>query len=445
MKISDLIAMCLRNLLRRKFRTTLTIIGVVIGTCAIVVTISLGIGINESQKVFLESFGDLSVIEVYTRGGDDVLLNDEMVATFQNMPEVKAVTPFARYYPSGGGMSLYQGKKERFTYWYNPVGLYPDAMEALGYDVAEGKMFTPGAKKIQVVFGSRAAYEFYNTKNGNWVDYYGMPEDEMPDPFFDPMESDFHFTLTYSDGGTEKVYKYDVEVVGILSTDISDYESTYMIYMHIDDLKRIQTEYEKANGIKRTREEKEKQQYDSVKVKVADLKKVGEVQKTIEGMGLYAWSMDSWRQSMQEQTGQIQMILGLLGGVSLFVAAISITNTMIMSVYERTREIGVMKVLGCLLKDIRSVFLIEAGLIGFIGGIAGIGLSLFLSYLLNTFGGSISSALGGIAMEGSKVSIIPSWLMLLGLVFATLIGIVSGFTPANRAVRISALEAIKTE
>ena len=67
----------------------------------------------------------------------------------------------------------------------------------------------------------------------------------------------------------------------------------------------------------------------------------------------------------------------------LLVAAIGITNTMIMSIYERTREIGVMKVLGCKVANIREVFLMEAGLIGFCGGLAGVGVSLAISKLLN--------------------------------------------------------------
>jgi ABC-type lipoprotein release transport system permease subunit len=130
---------------------------------------------------------------------------------------------------------------------------------------------------------------------------------------------------------------------------------------------------------------------------------------------------------------------------------------MIMSVYERTREIGVMKVLGCLVGNIRSIFLMEAGFIGFFGGVAGIALSYLLSFVLNFFGGALAEGggrfgmfggfgmYGGMGEEAARVSIIPLWLVLLGMAFATGIGLVAGFYPANRAVRISALEAIKQE
>ena len=81
----------------------------------------------------------------------------------------------------------------------------------------------------------------------------------------------------------------------------------------------------------------------------------------------------------------IQADLGGIGAVYLLVAAIGIANTMMMSIYERTKEIGVLKVLGCSLKTIRNMFLIEAGFIGFIGGIIGLILSLLVSVLINQF------------------------------------------------------------
>ena len=117
-----------------------------------------------------------------------------------------------------------------------------------------------------------------------------------------------------------------------------------------------------------------------------------------------------------------------------------------MSIYERTREIGVMKVLGCVVGNIRAMFLMEAGTIGFIGGVIGLGLSYLISFLINTFGGGATGSIydvGGIGIGG--VSIIPWWLALGALAFATLVGLVSGFSPANRAVKISALTAIRQE
>ena len=116
---------------------------------------------------------------------------------------------------------------------------------------------------------------------------------------------------------------------------------------------------------------------------------------------------------------------------------------------------GVMKVLGCKLWYIRSMFLAESGAIGLLGGVVGVAISLAISAVLNNLtaimgllGGSIdlsglSSAFGGFGGMGGKISIIPPWLILLALVFATLVGLVSGIAPAGRAVKISSLEAIR--
>jgi len=139
----------------------------------------------------------------------------------------------------------------------------------------------------------------------------------------------------------------------------------------------------------------------------------------------------------------IQMVLGGIGGISLFVAALGITNTMIMSIYERTREIGVMKVIGANLKDIRKMFLIEAGLIGFGGGIVGLVLSFGISFLMNTFlAGFVGDMIGGM---GSKVSIIPWYVALGALAFATFVGVAAGYVPAKRAMNLSALESLRNE
>jgi len=130
--------------------------------------------------------------------------------------------------------------------------------------------------------------------------------------------------------------------------------------------------------------------------------------------------------------------------VSLFVAAIGISNTMVMSIYERTREIGVMKVIGASLKDIRRLFLLEAALIGVFGGVLGAGLSLGVSKIINNYGIPFFDNMVYGANE-SDISAIPAWLCLFALGFSAVIGLVSGYFPARRAMKLSALTAIRTE
>lgn len=132
----------------------------------------------------------------------------------------------------------------------------------------------------------------------------------------------------------------------------------------------------------------------------------------------------------------LRIVLGAIGAISMVVAAISITNTMVMAIYERTKEIGIMKVIGASLQDIKALFLTEAAFIGFSGGIAGIVVSYVVSLLVNFVAGRQGST-----MQSS----IPIWLALGGVVFSTAVGILAGYLPAQRAMKLSALTAIKTE
>ena len=114
---------------------------------------------------------------------------------------------------------------------------------------------------------------------------------------------------------------------------------------------------------------------------------------------------------------------------------------MMMSIYERTKEIGVLKVLGCALGDIRSMFLIEAGFIGFMGGAAGLALSYGVSKLVNKFLANGLMGMGG----GGDISRIPLWLSGSAVVFAIVIGMLAGLFPALRAMKLSPLAAIRNE
>ena len=111
-------------------------------------------------------------------------------------------------------------------------------------------------------------------------------------------------------------------------------------------------------------------------------------------------------------------------------------------------RIGIMKALGCYVRDIRMSFLAEAGAIGLIGGISGCILSFIISVIINivslgsfTAENLYAAVFGGTGI--SRVSVIPPWLLLFAIIFSVIIGLGSGYYPANKAVQISALEAIK--
>lgn len=153
-------------------------------------------------------------------------------------------------------------------------------------------------------------------------------------------------------------------------------------------------------------------------------------------MGYQASSLTDQLNTMKETTKMLRIVLGAIGAVSLIVAAIGITNTMVMAIYERTREIGIMKVIGASLRDIKLLFLTEAAFIGFAGGVLGIITSFLMSLIVN---------LVATKQASEMTSSIPVWLYLSAVAFATVIGVLSGYLPAKRAMKLSALTAIKTE
>lgn len=152
---------------------------------------------------------------------------------------------------------------------------------------------------------------------------------------------------------------------------------------------------------------------------------------------------------LKQTSDMLQMVLGAIGAMAMLVSAINIANTMVMSIYERTREIGIMKVLGCLVKDVKKLFLFEAAMIGLLGGVVGITLSYVASFAINKYGGPLFATLmqssGVYDVGDAKFSVIPFWLPFLAAGFAMLIGILAGYFPARRATKISAIEAMKTD
>ena len=183
--------------------------------------------------------------------------------------------------------------------------------------------------------------------------------------------------------------------------------------------------------------------YDRIQVRVDDMKNAEEVSDSIKALDYDAMGMIELIKSMNKGMAIVNAIFAGIGSISFIVAAIGIANTMIMSIYERTREIGVMKVIGASIQDIQKLFLTEAALIGFIGGVIGVALSLILSAGFNLIGNRFAMAQG--AEEAVKISHIPLWLVLVALVFSTLVGIAAGYFPAKRAMNLSALDAIRSE
>lgn len=440
MKISDLLKLSFDNLKRRKGRTFLTVLGVIIGTCSIVMMVSIGVALDKSFDEMLQNMGDLTLIEVYNWSGNSDVdpLTDDVIDGFMDIDGVRISTPL--YQPRYFDAQFVSGSNDKYRAWGNIRGIKKEAIEAYGYELTEGRFPDKSDKAYTVIVGEYFAYNFENTRKKPPNNYVNAIPDEngvYPKPFVNALSDKIKIQgCTWTEGGRQSVVEQEIKVVGVIKQDESKGYETYSgVIMDIEDIITLEKEYMKASGIKDEKRGK-KREYDQAIVKVKDIDRVDKVVERIESYGYNTWSATSYRNEMKKQTQMIQLILGGLGSIAMLVSAISIANTMTMAIYERTKEIGVMKVLGCELKDIKNMFLAEAAGIGLLGGVVGIIICYGLSALLNMVG---SSMMG----EGSYLSVIPVWLALFGVGFSTMVGIISGYVPALRAVKITALSAIR--
>lgn len=462
MKLSDMIKICLQNLRRRKSRTLLTVLGVVVGCCAIVTMLSIGIGMQNSMELALAEMGDLTLIQVYS-GGQEAKLNDEAIRKFENIPGVEVAIGKASL--DNIGFEITAGEKDRYKMnWANIVGFSKGSMEKFGLQLIEG---TYPKEPFEVIAGQYAAYNLMDTQRpdgSNMIDrwshmYTYDPElgyetynenAELPDPYLNLCGQEMTMQM-YSYEDYDKKYEQKIKITGIAKEDYNkDYATSEGFIFAVTDLQTLQKMVFPTGT-------KKELTYNQIYVKTLDISKVEEVENDIKKFGYSTSSMESIRKPMQDEARQRQMMFGGLGAVSLFVAALGITNTMIMSISERTREIGVMKALGCYLGNIRATFLMEAGFIGLIGGITGAVISYIISLVINlvsqkpdfslveNFGQWWQTVISVMMPESSPVSIVPLWLAGFAVIFSIVIGLCSGFYPANKAVHISALEAIKRE
>ena len=460
MKFRDMLRMSGSSLWKRKVRTILTVLGVVIGTASIVVMISLGLGLKRASMSEIEQYGGLTTITVseqgsYYGGYDDSEteiqastehLSDDVVETIRGIEHVEDVYPVldTEALALSGGYQSYISLR----------GVSAEKMKDLGIKLGQGEFPEPNAGQLQAVYGNMVIGEFHNEKTGQGYWYNGeMAEvDLMADTIMYVFDMDAYYNFlwgnTAEDGTSAPMPKKRiVKTAGVIEGSVEDYNSnSYYVFCDIDELKRVLKKEFKNKiipGQPTTAGGKAYKEifYTAIMVEVDDMNYVQQVQSEINALGYQASSNAEWVQSMQGQYNYIQLALGGIGAVSLIVAAIGIANTKMMSIYERTKEIGIMKVLGCDMRNIQGLFLLEAGYIGFIGGVIGLGLSYGLSAIINLVVKNLNLGMN----MAVGISYIPLWLALVSLVFAVFVGMAAGFFPSLRAMQLSPLAAIRNE
>lgn len=429
MRFGDLLSIAFLNLWRRKLRAFLTVLGMTIGVASIVVMVSLGIGIREATIQSFAGTGSLTLIQVnswsYVETGDgggtsrETELNKKSVEAFRQIPGVRGVMPMVE------------------TWGLLKSGKYVSDVSILGVDAQTAKEFDlnlssgryPEAKRgstQEMVVGSYVLEWFCDPKTGKEArDRDGNPKVTIDDRF----QFTFDYSNVYDYGNGEstqpKGSMYKVNLVGSMEAE-GNY--SYYCLMEISTLEKLMKDNKDfigGNG---------EGKYNQVLVKCNDIADVKAVKTAIENMGYGTYSAQDAVEMAEEQTARIQYLLGAIGGVSLLVAAIGIINTMMMSIYERTKEIGIIKVLGCRMSNIAGMFLAESAFIGLFGGALGLGVSYGLGLVLNAL----------LASSG-LTSVIPLYLAVGAVAFSVLVGLLSGLYPAIRAMRLSPLAAIRNE
>ncbi len=467
MRLTDLLRISITNLRRRKLRTFLTVLGVIIGTASIVTMISLGLGLQKSMLDEVEASGGLTSVSVTGKSAGETYiyygpseeegekyLTDEALDQLMDLDHVTSANPL---YEITGIF-----KKGNYEGYIPIIASTRAGLMTKKLPLKEGELPEVGANRLNFVYGNTLLTNFY--EKGSDRGYYEtgtLPDIDLgKDTMFLVLDTDSYWASQDNTGSGSgdgesvsisqtpaQAKKYPVQASGLVAGEVEDYSMNgYYAYCDLDSLKKVlKKEFtgKTIPGQPTTKSGKPYKDfcYSSATLEVDDIEHVEAVVAAVRELGYNASTNQEYLDSMQKQFFIIQAVLGGIGAVSLFVAAIGIANTMMMAIYERTKEIGVMKVLGCSLKTIRRMFLLEAAGIGFFGGLIGSILSFILSVMINTLAASGGASLG----IAGDISYIPPWLVLVAMGFSMVVGIVAGILPASRGMKLSPLAAIRGE
>ncbi len=392
----QLLVVAFKNLRSQKFRSFLTLLGIIIGIAAIVSLVGVGTGLKESVKSQFEALGTDTLMvlpgsgfaeSVFAKLKDDDIDKIEATRGVDFAVEIFVATKQIEF----------EGEKKTSIIF----GIDPKKVEKLGLvkmvNIAQGRLLTP-QDKFGVIIGDRFANKTFK-KTIDLKQNLIMGENKL-------------------------------RVVGINEKATHGFGAMFnsAIIMNSETLKELSIE--KITPFR-------------IIVKVLPDQNIEEVSQRIYD-NLYkahGKKKDFQVISMQQITGVADSVLGMIelvligiAAISLLVGGIGIMNTMIMAVMERTREIGVMKAIGATNNRVLSIFLAEAALIGLVGGIIGIILGILISQAV-----SIVSEFAGVPLP-AEVSLLA---IIVALAFSLGVGIVSGIIPARRAAMLDPVEALR--
>lgn len=426
MTLTDQILTACHNLNRRKLRFSLASLGVLIGSVTIVLLLALASGIQQNIHRQFESIG-LNRLTIYPTGRlpfgnrgrlgqSEIPSNSKIIVLtdierWRSWSGVTKVTPHVNL-PGSANLEVCwldqtaPVKMSDSRMFGGPMGMQAEAPKAL-YGSLEL------SDRGYVVLSQGTARKL------------GVEDHEMA---YMPGQS-VRVVIRTSRGESQG---FTLQVQGISS----DKSST--IELSVSDCIALKSWWFDDDRLL------ESEGYDSVTILTTDVIEARALMPRFRNEGFWVQSLDMFLDSANRIVTIITIMLVLLGSIALFVASIGIANTMIMAVYERTREIGIFKALGASTSDIRRLFMIESGLIGLIGGVAGLMVSWVIGIVLNQAIVWFMRFREMSLPEGDFFIITPL-LGMAAILFAAFIGILSGFLPANRASRLDPLEALRHE
>jgi putative ABC transport system permease protein len=395
----ELFSMAYRNIKERKIRSALTVLGIVVGIAAVVALMAIGTGMQESITGELTEMVDvIMVIPLQSALG-----GPSEVAMF-NERDLKDVARISGVKESAGIVNMVEVVKyRREEKILQVVGIAPEDMDTVLGATMEaergGRILKEGDHKVCMV-GHRVANEYFDKE----------------------LKANDNLKI----GGSKFRVAGVIEKqggFGLLPVDSQ-------IYITREDAKDVFRIDEFSNIFARVRD-------------IGDAERIGlDIKERMDNNHkiddfAFVITMGSLIGQLESAFGIIQAVLVAIASISLIVAAVGITNTMLMSVMERTHEIGVMKAIGATNRNILSLFLTESGILSLVGGILGC--------VFGVIGANVISFVLGAAYDIELPTIVRPEVLLIGIIVAIVVGILSGLYPARKASRLSPVEAVRYE
>lgn len=419
MRVEDLLRLVVRNLSRVRVRTGLTTLGVVIGVAAIVTLLSISMGFQENITSELEGIGDITEITVIGDIGgfgmgeqEPKIIDEDAIEEIEEIDGVQAVVP---------SLSV-SGTIEvgRYLTSTSITAIDPEKGEDLQIEAASGRFLRRKDTDVMVV-GYKTSDVFRDKKTLKKIE--GL----------DLLGKNAQIVVKRRNlEGEEETKSFRVKIVGIIEEQGT--QADYNVYVPLAlaaDIKEWQTM--QPNIIKR-------QGYESLVVKAENADNVNEITDKIIKMGYLAFSFKQIIESINSIFTILEIVLLGIGAIALIVAALGIINIMLMSILERTREIGIMKVVGASNTDITRIFLMEALTIGFMGGVGGVIMGVLVANAIDVIARVYVGQQGG---PVQSIVVMPLWLIFFAVGFAMMVGLVAGVYPARKAAQLSPVEALR--